>query len=402
MKLIGWRRKKTTAATILLIAIALVGIADSRLRWRAHLLLLFATGQIHDVEARDFIGFLSPDSGQSLARIIETKDAYAVIHIPDSSKAAVDAGAKRYMAQCAVCHSPDGSGTGAAPAPVGRQYKHGESDWAIYRTIRYGVPKTAMAPHPLPASELWELAAYIRSLNAGGATAEAIEPVENRLASVALPYEELRAQATPTDDWLTYSGSYSGARKSGLREITSANVGELGVKWVRQFGGLTGFIETSPIVRAGVMFITLPGGQVMALEADTGKLIWDRPRPPNPNVTPGQYSSHNRGVAILGEKVFVGTGDAHLIAMSAKTGAVIWDQTIADSKTYYISGAPLAYRDMVVTGVGTKGGGRGFIAAFDAATGKERWRFTTIPGPGEAGNNSWAGESWREGGRRRG
>jgi alcohol dehydrogenase (cytochrome c) len=110
----------------------------------------------------------------------------------------------------------------------------------------------------------------------------------------------------------------------------------------------------------------------------------------------------NRGVAILDDKVFFGTVDAHLIAVSAATGALQWDATVVDEpKRYAISAAPLAFRDLVVTGVATPDaipGGRGFIAAYDVNTGKERWRFGTIPQPGEPGHESWADDSWREGG----
>ena len=107
----------------------------------------------------------------------------------------------------------------------------------------------------------------------------------------------------------------------------------------------------------------------------------------------------NRGVALLGDRVFVGTWDSKLTALSAATGKVLWEVTVGEYPGTYISGAPLVYKDLVVTGVGTPtGAGRAFIAAYDVNTGKERWRFMTIPEPGVRGNETWAGDSWRKGG----
>src|SRR6185436_12307577 len=117
-------------------------------------------------------------------------------------------------------------------------------------------------------------------------------------------------------------------------------------------------------------------------------------------VRGSEYGSpSNRGVALLDDKVFVATLDARLVALSMATGTVQWKAEVAtDLERYFITGAPLAYRDLVVTGVSNRRGGRGFIAAYDAKTGKPRWRFDAIPGPGVRGNETWAGDSWREGG----
>jgi alcohol dehydrogenase (cytochrome c) len=388
-----------TAVTVVASVVGVVALTPS-LHWRAQLVLMYAAGQIPDIEPRQFLRFLSPNSNQSLARIIDTKDPYSVIRNPVTSAAGISAGGVRYRNECASCHAPNGTGTVSAPALVNRSYAHGESDWAVYRTIRYGVANTAMAAHPLAENQVWELAAFVRSLKAaseGAALANAANATMGP-QSLPVPYTELASTQDPSADWLTYSGAYNSARHSNLTDITPSNVGELAVKWAHQFEGETGFLETSPIVRSGVMYVTLPPGRVMALDAATGKTIWDRPRPSTQAMQSGQFSKMNRGVAILGDKVFVGTGDAHLAALSAKTGEVIWDVKVEDSRGFYISGAPLAYRDMVVTGVGTKGGQRGFIIAYDAQTGKERWRFDAIPGPGASGNQTWAGESWREGG----
>lgn len=391
MKNIAARRSRAKWAVIAGLGVALLAVAAvPSLRWRAHLSFLYAAGQIPDLAPADFVAFMAPGSTQSLTRMIETRDPYAVIRNPLTSESALLAGAQRFKAACASCHAPDGSGTSQAPALVGRAYKHGESDWALYRTIRYGVPNTAMAPHPLPDEQLWQLAAHLRILRAKSEGAPAMSKGDQP-QSLPLPYAELQALQAPGEDWLTYSGTYNSQRNSSLDQINRGNVGQLSVKWVHQFEGETGFVEAAPIVRSGVMYVTLSGGRVLALDARNGHTIWERPAEPG-------AGHNNRGVAIMDDRIFVGTGKGHLRALSAKTGAILWDSSVGDSKTYFISGAPLAYRDLVVTGVGTIDGGRGFVVAYDAATGRERWRFVTIPAPGEPGNETWAGESWREGG----
>jgi len=147
------------------------------------------------------------------------------------------------------------------------------------------------------------------------------------------------------------------------------------------------------------MFTTLPVGNVVAIDARSGKRLWKFTHRHKVDEAGREYSHNkNRGVALLGKKVFVATGDAQLVALDAASGKVAWTATVEQPGVYYIGAAPLAYKDMVVTGVATWQGGRGAIVAFDAETGKERWRFTTIPDPGRVGNNTWSGESWRDGG----
>lgn len=114
----------------------------------------------------------------------------------------------------------------------------------------------------------------------------------------------------------------------------------------------------------------------------------------------GSYAGTvNRGVAIMDDKIFVASSDARLIALSANTGRKIWESSIEeDISLYGVTSAPLAYKDLVVTGISTKRGGRGVIVAYDTDTGEERWRFHVVPGPGQKGNETWAGDSWRNGG----
>jgi alcohol dehydrogenase (cytochrome c) len=212
-------------------------------------------------------------------------------------------------------------------------------------------------------------------------------------------YEELKAVEEPGKDWLVYGGAYSGIRHSSLKQIDRHNVAELAPRWVYQFKKVGERIQMTPIVRDGVMFVT-HAASVMAIDARDGSLIWQFDRPP-PADALACCGIVNRGVAILGDRIFVGTIDAKLVAISARTGKKIWETTVDPdyAQGMSITSAPLVFGNLVLTGVG--GGdypNRGYIAAFDADTGKERWRFTTIPGPGEPGHDTWPGNSWQHGG----
>lgn len=199
-------------------------------------------------------------------------------------------------------------------------------------------------------------------------------------------------------NWLTYSGDYAGHRFSALDQINRDNVKSVVAKWVYQTGA-TGKFETTPLVVDGIFYATGPDNRVFALDARTGRPIWlyQRQLPADVRLCCGRV---NRGVAILADKVFFGTLDAHVMALDAKTGSVIWDIAAVDYKLgYSFTVAPLAVKNLVILGVsGGEYGIRGFIDAYDSETGQRRWRFYTTPGPGEAGHESWEGDSWKIGG----
>jgi alcohol dehydrogenase (cytochrome c) len=390
------RRRLGLIALSVIPAISLAGVvALPMLRWRAQVVLLRLTGQIPDIELRELLTYMRPGSEQNMARLAETRSPYAVIHNFKTSTGDVEAGRRLFANECASCHAADGRGGPGGPSLVGRKLKNGASDWAVYRTIRLGVPNTAMAPHPLPESDLWQIVSYYRTFD-GAALAATPAPVR---AASAVRYSELSAVREPAADWLTYSGSYNGERHSALTQIDPRNVSALGLRWMYQIDGPPVGIEATPLVRNGVMFLSMPPGRVMALDAATGKPMWTFDHQLT-NSLGGEFGTpQNRGVALLDDKVFLGTVDARLIALSAATGKKLWETPITrEPKVYFISSAPLAYRDLVVTGVGTRQVGQGFIVAYDANTGKERWRYTAIPGPGERGHDTWAGDSWRTGG----
>jgi alcohol dehydrogenase (cytochrome c) len=217
----------------------------------------------------------------------------------------------------------------------------------------------------------------------------------------------LRAQVTPQrlldsakepQNWLMYSGDYAGRRYSTLDQINTENARGLVPRWAYQtMAG--GKFETTPLVVDGVLYGTGQDDRAYALDARSGRPIWQYQRALPADIRPccGRV---NRGLAILGDKVFLGTLDAHVIALDAKTGHPIWDVAAVDYRGgYSFTLAPLAIKNLVILGVsGGEYGIRGFIDAYDAATGDRKWRFHTVPGPGEPGHDSWEGDSWKIGG----
>ena len=214
----------------------------------------------------------------------------------------------------------------------------------------------------------------------------------------------LNADKEP-QNWLTYSGNVKGQRHSGLKQITPANVKNLELQWVWQAKSLEKF-ENTALVVDGVLYTVEAPDTVVALDAATGRIFWTFPYTPAADARPccGRV---NRGLAILGDTLFLGTIDAHLIALDVSTGKPVWNTAIPipaetpDARGRYgVTHAPLVVKDKVI--VGTTGGDgaiRGFIDAYDAKTGKQAWRFYTIPAVGEFGNDTWPpGDRWKTGG----
>src|SRR6516165_5174066 len=209
-------------------------------------------------------------------------------------------------------------------------------------------------------------------------------------ASAQVSYERVVRSAQEPGSWLTYSGNYAAHRFSPLSSIDAANVAGLKPVWVHQISE-PGLIEATPLVADGVMYVTEPPSTVTALDLRSGRPLWSRSRPMPRNLRTIGFPKVNRGVALLGESVYVGTLDAHLVALDAKTGIVRWDSTVADNtRGYSITSAPLAIDGKIIIGVsGGEAGIRGFLDAYDFKTGDRLWRFHTIPGPGEPGHESW-------------
>jgi alcohol dehydrogenase (cytochrome c) len=207
----------------------------------------------------------------------------------------------------------------------------------------------------------------------------------------------LRAAAEP-QNWLTYNGTYDSQRYSRLAQITAANVSRLELKWVLQ-NQVFGAWQSNPLVVDGIMYVTQRPNDVMAVDAKTGRVFWLYRHTPSPDAKVC-CGANNRGVAILGDTLYLGTLDGRLIALDARSGRALWNVEVGDVKSAYsITLAPLIVKNKVIVGVGGgEFGIRGYVVAYDAATGREAWRFYTIPGPGEPGHDTWAGDSWKTGG----
>jgi alcohol dehydrogenase (cytochrome c) len=209
--------------------------------------------------------------------------------------------------------------------------------------------------------------------------------------------QDLRARPVGAN-WTSYNGDYTGRRYSSLQEINVANVGRLRAAWVFHPGN-SQRLEATPVVVRGMMYVT-SANDVFALDARTGRVVWHHQRPVSSGLLDDAAAHKNRGVALWRDFVYMETDDAHLLCLDARSGNVLWDVEYADkTKHYGATSAPLVVKDAVI--VGTSGGDsgvRGFVAAYDAVTGKLKWRFWTIPGPGEFGSASWPGDSYLHGG----
>ncbi len=266
------------------------------------------------------------------------------------------------------------------------------------------------------AADQQNLVAYLSGLS--GVTPEAASSWEGLKSTQTAPtpgaigFDDI-LHPKPAD-WLTYNRNLNGNRYSPLTQIDASNVGKLALKWtfsvplwqqflpdtpyfhenMRYFG-----LETVPLVSGGILYATGPN-QVFALDARTGEMIWHYARPRTPGLVSDPSLGTNRGVALLGDNVFLVTDDAHLIALNRVTGSLVWEVVMPDEpQRYGGTVAPLIVKDMVIAGVaGGDWGIRGFLDAYNAATGKRVWRHWTIPGPGEPGSETWIGTGMSLGG----
>ncbi len=214
---------------------------------------------------------------------------------------------------------------------------------------------------------------------------------QNREAIVSpVPFERILAANREPQNWLTYSGNLNSQRHSGLTQIGPDNARDLTLKWVFQSRSLDKH-EVTPLVVDGIMYTVQSPNDVVALDATTGKIIWQYLHKPAEGTRNPCCGNLTRGIAILGDKLFLAALDAKMIALDAKTGRELWVTQVADYKqAYAMTVAPIVVKDKVITGVaGGEHGVRGFLAAYDVNTGKEVWRFNTVPGPGEPGYETW-------------
>jgi alcohol dehydrogenase (cytochrome c) len=326
----------------------------------------------------------------------------------------VEAGRRVFASRCANCHGTEGGGGELGPSIVARVPLRTDQD--LEAVIREGISGSGMpAFSSLSRTEIADLVPFLRSLrprtNAGprrasvsvaGRTLEGVvlnqshgemqllgddRAVHLLREATGGGYREVTSQA----DWSAYNGQPTGNRYSPLAGITSANVGRLAPQWVFTLPNAAQ-LQVTPVVVSGVMYVTA-ANDFYALDAGSGRQIWNYRRPRTRGLAGVAARGVNRGVAVGGNRVFVTTDHAHLVALNKATGALLWETEMADwRQNYNGTGAPLIVDNLVISGIaGGDEGVRGFVAAFDQATGKEVWRFWGVPARGEPGAETWKG-----------
>jgi alcohol dehydrogenase (cytochrome c) len=241
---------------------------------------------------------------------------------------------------------------------------------------------------------LWHSHAWL-----GRATEQADGPGATAIVT-AIDVQPGHLLASPISaNWTSYNGDYSGRRFSSLDQITPVNISALRADWIFHIRGASD-LEVTPAVFEGIMLVTA-ANDAYALDARTGRAIWHYSRPITEGLVDDAALHHNRGVALWRDRAFLLTDNAHLLCLDARSGHLRWDVAYAPqtNKNYGATGAPLVVGDKVL--VGTSGGDdgvRGFLAAYDANSGKQAWRFWTIPAPGEPHSKSWPGDLYLRGG----
>jgi alcohol dehydrogenase (cytochrome c) len=354
----------------------------------------------------------------------------------------LSSGAQEFAVSCAGCHGLDGLGNIKGPAIARQPSTIARPDTELVRIVRDGVPGKGMpSMKQLGDETIQVIVKYLRALQGasgssgrlgnervesahGAGIAKAVSPnpgaVKAAAAKAAAPGEMLAMKEAPgvdltallgfhldlnalsqkqiRENWVSYNGDYSGRRFSAMNEVTPVNAGNLVAKWHFHTTG-AGVMEVTPVVVSGVMFVTR-SNDAWALDARTGNLLWHHERPVSEGLIDDAARHINRGVAVLGTRVYMETDNAHLLCLDARTGEQLWDVAYATgNRNYGATSAPLIVKGKVL--VGTSGGDegvRGFVAAYDAETGNQVWRFWTIPAPGEKGSESWPGDMYMHGG----
>ena len=363
--------------------------------WRAKIFVKKASGGIPELSWLELWRMTAREGGFSLGMVSEWGQSVdAALVNPFTRHEDLKAGRQLFREHCARCHGPDGGGyLGPSLARLG--YKNGDSDLAIYRVLRDGVADTAMEPMHLSFVERWQVAGYLRTVQLHSDTGDD----EPRTLNIHVGSGQITRANDHPGEWLSYSGSLSGWRYSWLSEITPASVSQLQLRWVYQSTTSEPKFKSTPLAVSNTIFVTEPPATVVALDAKTGEVIWKYERP-IPLDLPIEVGKVNRGLAILDNSLFFGSLDGYLVALNANTGKVNWQTRVAKSSDgFSLTGAPLVVNHSVIIGVaGGDYGVRGFLAAYDVTTGRQQWKFDTIPGPGEAGHETWRNEAWKRGG----
>ena len=336
---------------------------------------------------------------------------------------APDAGRKLFENRCSGCHGADGNGGELGPAIARRAAAR--SDTELTAVITEGIPSRGMPANKVAGDDLTSLIRFIRTLRGRGfgpmqpqrgkAQLTTGQTLDGLILNQSFETMQLRTddqrihllrrvgagrfrEVTSDVDWPSYDGDTRGNRYTKLDQINTTNVAHLGPKWIFNLPN-TSPLEVTPVVADGVMYVTSIN-ECYALDAGSGRQLWHFQRPKTAGLTGNATAGINRGVAVAGNRLFMVTDHAHLLALSRATGEVLWDTEMADwHVNYNATSAPLAVNNLVISGTaGGEQGVRGFIAAWDQATGKEVWRFWTVPARGEPGSETWKGKGIDHGG----
>jgi alcohol dehydrogenase (cytochrome c) len=316
------------------------------------------------------------------------------------------AGQQVFVTRCASCHGTNATGGEFAPSIVERVPLR--TDEELVNLLHHGLPSSGMPPFPdIVDQQRANLISFLRTLKPffGGAAARATVTLQGGkvLQGTALNRSASGMQMLSDDHQIyllrkTESGESRVVTSqadwpSEPTQITSANVSRLQPRWIFTLHGASvRGVQSTPIVADGVMYVTYVN-ECYALDAGSGRQIWHYQRSRTVGLIGNAVSGANRGVAVAGDKVFMVTDNAHLIALNRATGALVWETALANwHDNYNATGAPLVVGTMVISGTsGGDEGARGFVAAFDQASGKELWRFWTVPKRGEPGSETWQG-----------
>jgi len=342
-----------------------------------------------------------------------------------------DLGRETFELTCGRCHGGDARGGEYGPSIVPGISRRTDDELAAY--LRTGNPERGMPPVALPDEELYLLVGYLRALAPFGRPPRPIDrrtlTLENgtQLTGVVLGegYSDLQLrdddggihllrktavsryrEVTSGSDWASYHGDTRGYRHTDLTQITPDNVGLLAPVWNFPMP-VPGAVQNTPIVVDGVMYVS-SANELWALDAGSGRQIWHWSRPRTENLTGNATLGMNRGVALSGNRIFMLTDNAHMIALDKSDGTLLWETPMADwTQNYNSTNAPLIVDDLVIGGhAGGDEGVRGFVSAYHQDTGEEAWRFWTIPAWGEPGSITWpsaeaiehgAGATWMTG-----
>jgi alcohol dehydrogenase (cytochrome c) len=353
-------------------------------------------------------------------RLVPVAVAVSLIVIGSASRAdaqGVEPGRRVFAGRCAACHGTEGGGGELGPSIVARIPLRSDAD--LEAVIREGLSGAGMPAFAnLTKTESTDLIAFLRTLRpragtglqrtsvtlADGSSLAGL--VMNQSAGdMQLLGDDRRThllreatsgryrEVTSQTGWTMYNGQPSGNRYSALTQIAPGNVSRLAPQWVFTLPNLSQG-QVTPVVVDGVMYVSA-ANDLYALDAGSGRQVWNYRRPRTRGLTGVAARGVNRGVAVSGDRVFMATDHAHLIALNRASGALLWETEMADwHQNYNGTGAPMIVGSLVISGIaGGDEGARGFVAAYDQATGKEVWRFWAVPARGEPGSDSWKGSA---------